>query len=84
MGLGADGSLWEEHVKVYEKHFRCILIDNRGSGRSDKPEGPYSTKEMAEDIVGFMKALQIEKAHVSGISMGSGIAQELREIRNGL
>ncbi|MFJ5761342.1 alpha/beta fold hydrolase [Neobacillus sp. NPDC093182] len=77
MGLGADGSLWEEHVKVYEEHFRCILIDNRGSGRSEKPEGPYSTKEMAEDIAGLMKALQIEKAHVSGISMGSGIAQEL-------
>ena len=77
MGLGADGSLWEEHVKVYEKHFHCILIDNRGSGRSDKPQGPYTTSMMAEDVAGLMKALDIEKAHVSGISMGSGIAQEL-------
>ncbi|GGG16747.1 alpha/beta fold hydrolase [Paenibacillus abyssi] len=77
MGLGADGSVWEEHVKAYEKHFRCILIDNRGSGRSDKPEGPYSTKMMAEDTAGLMKALGIKKAHVSGISMGSAIAQEL-------
>ncbi len=77
MGLGADGSMWEDHVKAYEDHFRCILVDNRGAGRSDKPEGPYSTRMMAEDIAGLLKALQIDKAHISGISMGSGIAQEL-------
>jgi pimeloyl-ACP methyl ester carboxylesterase len=77
MGLGADGSAWEDHVKTYEKHFRCIVIDNRGAGRSDKPEGSYSTKMMAKDIAGLMEALRIEKAHVSGISMGSAIAQEL-------
>ena len=81
MGLGADGLAWEEHVRAYEKHFRCILIDNRGAGRSDKPEGPYTTKEMAKDVAGLMKALQIERAHVGGISMGSGIAQELALIQ---
>lgn len=77
MGLGADGLTWEDHVKVYEQHFRCILVDNRGAGHSDKPTGPYSTRMMAEDVVGLMAALNIDKAHVSGISMGSGIAQEL-------
>ncbi|MBW7460394.1 alpha/beta hydrolase, partial [Paenibacillus sepulcri] len=77
MGLGADGTAWEDHVKAYERHFRCILVDNRGAGRSGNPEGPYSTRMMAEDTAGLMKALQIGKAHVSGISMGSGIAQEL-------
>lgn len=77
MGLGADGAVWEDHVQAYEKHFRCIMIDNRGAGRTDKPEGPYSTKMMADDVVGLMQALHIEKAHVSGISMGGAIAQEL-------
>jgi pimeloyl-ACP methyl ester carboxylesterase len=77
MGLGADGSLWEEHAKAYEKHFQCILMDNRGAGRSSKPAGPYTTKTMAEDTAGLMQALGIEKAHISGISMGSAIAQEL-------
>jgi pimeloyl-ACP methyl ester carboxylesterase len=76
MGLGADGSVWELHAQAYEKHFNCILVDNRGSGRSDKPEGPYSTKMMADDIAGLMLALGIDKAHIAGISMGSGIAQE--------
>lgn len=77
MGLGADGSLWEEHVRAYENHYRCLLVDNRGAGDSDKPAGPYTTAEMARDTLGLLDALGIEQAHVSGISMGSAIAQEL-------
>jgi pimeloyl-ACP methyl ester carboxylesterase len=77
MGLGADGSLWEEHVRAYERHFRCILVDNRGAGKSAKPAGPYTTKMMAADTIGLMEALGIERAHISGISMGSAIAQEV-------
>jgi pimeloyl-ACP methyl ester carboxylesterase len=77
MGLGADGSLWEEHVKDYAQHFRCILVDNRGAGNSDKPAGPYTTAMMAEDVVGLMNVLGIVEARVAGISMGSAIAQEL-------
>lgn len=77
MGLGADGSLWDEHVCAYESRYRCILLDNRGAGRSDKPPGPYSTVMMATDTLRLMDALGIERAHVSGISMGGCIAQEL-------
>ena len=87
MGLGAPGSHWEDHVACYEKHFRCILVDNRGAGDSDKPNGPYTTKTMAEDVAGLMQILGIEKARVAGLSMGSAIAQELalsypKKIRN--
>jgi pimeloyl-ACP methyl ester carboxylesterase len=77
MGLGAQGGLWEDHAAFFEKRFRCIMIDNRGAGASSKPEGPYNTKMMAEDTAGLMQALGIENARVAGISMGSGIAQEL-------
>ena len=77
MGLGADGSLWEDHVSEYGKHFRCILMDNRGAGHSDKPEGAYTTEMMAADTAGLMDALGIENARVAGISMGSTIAQHL-------
>ena len=77
MGLGAPGSRWEEHVTAYEKHFRCILVDNRGAGGSDKPRGPYTTAMMADDTAGLMAALGIDRARIAGISMGSAIAQEL-------
>jgi pimeloyl-ACP methyl ester carboxylesterase len=77
MGLGADGSLWKEHVQAYEQHFRCIMVDNRGAGLSDKPGGPYTTAMMADDIAGLMRNLGIEQARVAGISMGGAIAQSL-------
>ncbi len=77
MGLGADGPLWDLHAAAYEKHFRCILMDNRGAGHTDKPAGPYTIAQMADDTAGLMDAIGIENARVAGISMGSAIAQEL-------
>ena len=77
MGFGADGNVWEKHVVEYEKHFKCILIDNRGVGLSDQPKGPYTTRMMAEDTVHVMNHAEIMSARVAGISMGGAIAQEL-------
>ncbi|MEN9359606.1 MAG: hypothetical protein RL095_1141 [Verrucomicrobiota bacterium] len=77
MGLSAPGAVWEEHVKAYEKHFRCILVDNRGAGDSDKPEGPYSTAMMADDVAALITELKLGPCAVAGISMGGAIAQEL-------
>lgn len=77
MGFGADGNVWEKHVSEYEKHFKCIVLDNRGVGKSDQPKGPYSTKMMADDTVAVMKHTGVEKARIAGISMGGAITQEL-------
>jgi pimeloyl-ACP methyl ester carboxylesterase len=77
MGLGAPGSKWDEHAAAYEKHFRCILVDNRGAGESDQPPGPYTTRMLAEDTAGLMQTLGLQQARVAGLSMGSAIAQEL-------
>jgi pimeloyl-ACP methyl ester carboxylesterase len=77
MGLGADHSVWEQHLAAYEERFHCLAIDNRGVGRSSKPSGPYSTAEMARDVVSAMDHAGISNAHVAGISMGGAIAQEL-------
>ena len=76
MGLGAYSRKWEKHLAEYRKHFKCILIDNRGSGNSDKPEmDAYSTEMMAEDTIGVLDVLDIQRAHFHGISMGGAIAQ---------
>ena len=77
MGFGAEGKVWEKHVAEYEKHFNCILIDNRGVGLSDQPIGPYTTEMMADDTIAVMDHLGIEKARVAGISMGGAITQQL-------
>lgn len=77
MGITAPGSVWEDHVSYWQDHFRCIVFDNRGVGQSDKPEGPYSSAQMADDCAGLLDALEIKSAKVVGVSMGSIIAQQL-------
>lgn len=77
MGITAPGAVWEKHAAYWEKDFRCIIADNRGVGLSDKPAGPYTTAQMADDYAGLLEALQVPQARVVGCSMGSTIAQQL-------
>ncbi|RMI01029.1 MAG: alpha/beta fold hydrolase, partial [Calditrichaeota bacterium] len=75
-GLGVATWLWEKQIPEFSRHFRVLAYDNRGTGKSDKPPGPYTVGEMAEDLAGLMEVLQIPRAHVLGISLGGYIAQE--------
>ncbi len=77
MGLGASSAAWAPHLAAYERYFRCILLDNRGAGDSERPAGPYTTRMMAEDALAILDHLGIAQTAVAGISMGSCIAQEL-------
>jgi pimeloyl-ACP methyl ester carboxylesterase len=77
MGFGGSSAGWIFQRRAFQKYFQVITFDNRGVGRSDKPVGPYSIGMMAEDTVGLMDHLGIEKAHILGVSMGGYIAQEL-------
>jgi 3-oxoadipate enol-lactonase len=76
-GLATDLRIWACQRMVFGRRFRCIAIDNRGSGRSDKPDGPYTLEQMAADAVAVLDAEGIGRAHVVGHSMGSYIAQVL-------
>jgi len=69
--LAADYACYAFQVAEYAKHFTCISVDLRGSGGSDKTEGPYSTELFADDVAAFIQALGVEKAHVSGLSLGA-------------
>jgi len=69
--LAADNACYAFQVADYAKHFTCISLDPRGAGESDKPAGTYSTELYADDVAAFMKAIGVEKAHVSGLSLGA-------------
>ena len=75
-GLGSDTGTWATVLPALEK-YRVISIENRGSGRSGKPPGPYTTALMAEDAMALLNELKIERAHVIAKSMGGMIAQML-------
>lgn len=77
MGYSGDQAGWMFQRRVFKKYYRVITFDNRGVGKTDKPGGSYSTKMMADDTVGLMDHLGINKANVLGVSMGAMIAQVL-------
>lgn len=77
MGLAADSVAWMMQREAFAAGYRTIVFDNRGVGRSSKPAGPYSIAQMADDTAGLLAALDVERAHVVGVSMGGMIAQEL-------
>jgi pimeloyl-ACP methyl ester carboxylesterase len=75
--LSADHACYAFQVAEYAKHFTCISLDLRGTGETDKPEGAYSTETLADDVAAFMRAVGIQKAHISGLSLGAGIGMWL-------
>ncbi len=77
MGLGNDHRGWAYQVPAFRDRFRCITYDNRDVGQSHLADGPYTVADLAEDAVGLLDALGVERAHVVGFSMGGAQAQEL-------
>ena len=73
-GLGYAIWSWQRQLPVWSQQFRCVAVDNRGTGRSPKPPGPYTIEELADDAA---EALDGRRAHVAGFSMGGYIAQTL-------
>jgi len=69
--LAADYACYAFQVAEYAKHFTCISVDPRGAGETDKPEGVYSTELFADDVGAFMQALGVDRAHISGLSLGA-------------
>jgi pimeloyl-ACP methyl ester carboxylesterase len=72
-GLG-DSRLWEPQWRALASRFRAIRFDLRFFGRSTAPEAPWS---FADDAVGVLDALGVERAALVGLSMGGGIALDV-------
>ena len=78
MGRSGTYAHWNEpFLEQLRGDFELILYDHRGVGNSTRLHGPLTIRQMAEDAAGLLGALELDCAHVLGISMGSMIAQEL-------
>ncbi len=78
MGFAGQANSWGEPIMSrLRERFTCIRFSNRGTGASDKPETPTTVRQMADDAIALLDALEIKRAHVFGISMGGMISQEI-------
>lgn len=75
-GLASDLSEMESISHWLAQKYRVMVFDNRGAGRTEKPDMPYSIAMMTTDMEELLKALAIERASILGISMGGRIALE--------
>lgn len=76
-GLGAGHDSWFRQLPAFKKHFKVITFDPRSIGRSERPERPYGFRYLADDVVGLMDHLGVERAHIFGQSLGGLTAQEV-------
>jgi 3-oxoadipate enol-lactonase len=74
--LALDRSLWSRVVERLVGQVETVAYDCRGHGRSDRPKGPYSTAQFADDLADLLDHLGWRDAVVVGCSMGGCVAQE--------
>jgi pimeloyl-ACP methyl ester carboxylesterase len=74
-GLGYGRWMWRWQADPLATDYRTVVVDNRGTGDSDVPEGPYTVEQMAADVEAVLADLGAESVHLVGASMGGMIAQ---------
>jgi len=78
MGMSGTALHWgEPFLQRLRESFEVIVYDHRGVGASSHLEGPITIAQLAEDAAGLLGALELDSAHVFGVSMGGMVAQEL-------
>jgi pimeloyl-ACP methyl ester carboxylesterase len=64
-------------VPVLARHYRTIIFDCRGTGRSSKPVDAYTVKQFAADALGLLTHLGVKRCHAAGFALGSLIVQAM-------
>jgi len=73
----ANANYWGNQVQELRKHYRVVVMDSRGHGRSSRDEQPYGYDLMASDVVALMDYLKIPKAAIVGWSDGAIIGLDI-------
>ncbi|MDP9146923.1 MAG: 3-oxoadipate enol-lactonase [Acidobacteriota bacterium] len=68
--LGTTLELWDPQITDFSRKFRVLRYDSRGHGRTTVTLGEYSVELLAKDVIALMDALNIERAHFCGLSIG--------------
>ena len=80
-GLGLSSRFWfdlpDKLVADPKKSRRVLALDNRGTGQSGRPRGPYTMKQLADDVARVLDSANVKKVSIVGISMGGMISQHV-------
>lgn len=72
--LGTNMHMWDQQVAQLSHTLRIVRYDSRGHGSSDVPASPYTFEQLGYDLLVLLDALQIERAHICGLSLGGIVA----------
>jgi 3-oxoadipate enol-lactonase len=75
--LACTTRMWDPQVAAFKSRYCILNYDMRGHGKSAAPSGPYTLEMLADDVLGLMKHLGIERASFMGLSIGGMIGQTL-------
>lgn len=68
--LGASEDMWRPQAEALGDRFRVVRYDTRGHGRTRSGGGAFSVQDLADDIADLLDHLEVERAHLVGISLG--------------
>ena len=73
-GNGESSDYFRGQIDEFSRYFRVLAIDTRGHGKTPRGDAPFTIRQFADDLLVFMDAHQIGKAHLLGFSDGGNIA----------
>ncbi len=79
-GMALDNEMWLPQMQALQTDFRVIAPDLRGHGRSGAGDGQFTYRQMAEDILGLLDLLRIDRAALCGLSMGGALCLRIFEL----
>ncbi len=76
-GFSLDHTIWDRQVEALQRSYRVLCPDMRGMGRTAHTGGPITVEMMADDMAGFLGALEVNAAAVAGFSLGGYILLQM-------
>lgn len=75
--LGSDRRMWDAQVRDLQADYTVVAVDHRGHGGSEVVPGPCTVADLAGDVLALLDSLEIDRFHVTGLSLGGAVAQWL-------
>lgn len=73
-GNGEDSTYFSHQLAEFASCYHVYALDTRGHGRSPRGTAPFTLRQFAEDLRGFLDRMGMERAHILGFSDGANIA----------